>query len=65
MTMKCYDVDLLAEVRRNREEMLAECGGIEGLHKKMEEERPALIKAGWVFATPEMVASKQARVERI
>jgi hypothetical protein len=60
MTIKCCDVDIVAEVRRNREELLAEYGGIEGYHKHLEDMRPQWEAEGWVFATPEMVASKRA-----
>jgi hypothetical protein len=51
--MKYLDADIIAEVRKNREELLREYGGIEGLHKHMDEERPLLEAQGWKFETPE------------
>jgi hypothetical protein len=54
-----YD-PIVAEVRQNRAKLLEMYGGIEGLNKHLEEERPLLEKEGWHFATPdELVALKQ------
>jgi hypothetical protein len=36
-------------VRRNRAELVEKYGGIDGLHKHMDEERPRLEKEGWKF----------------
>jgi hypothetical protein len=47
-----YD-EIVAEVRRNRTKLLEMYGGIEGLHKHMEEERPRLEKEGWKFVSAE------------
>ena len=48
--MTYIDVDPVAEVRRNRELLLERYGGIDGLHKHMDEERPELEKkAGRLF----------------
>ncbi|MDR3139364.1 MAG: hypothetical protein LBT95_06780 [Treponema sp.] len=47
-----YD-PILAEVRQNREKLLEMYGGIDGLHKHMDEERPRLEKEGWRFLTEE------------
>jgi hypothetical protein len=56
-------VDPVAEVRRNREALLKEHGGIDGLHKHMDEVRPELEKQGWKFMTvEEILARKQARL---
>jgi hypothetical protein len=54
-----YD-PIVSEVRRNRAKLLEIYGGIEGLNKHLEEERPLLEKEGWHFATPEeLTALKQ------
>ncbi len=53
------DVDPVAEVRRNRELLLEMYGGIDGLHKHMDEERPLLEKQGWVFTSIEEILSKK------
>jgi len=51
--VKYYDTDLVAEVRRNREEMLEERGGYEGYTQYLAEQRPNLEAAGWYFASPD------------
>jgi hypothetical protein len=51
--------DLILEVRRNRVKLLEMYGGIEGLHKHMDEERPLLEKQGWHFETPEEGAARK------
>jgi hypothetical protein len=56
-----YEDDIVNEVRRNREELLAEYGGIEGLHKHMDEELPHLIQQGWKVISAEEVAAKHKR----
>jgi hypothetical protein len=43
------DINPLEEVRRNQERLLEMYGGLEGLHKHMDEERPKLAKQGWKF----------------
>jgi hypothetical protein len=50
--MKIWYDEIVASVRKNREELLEQFDGIEGLHKHMEEERPLLEKEGWVFIEP-------------
>ena len=57
--MKYLDNDPIAEVRRNRELLLEKYGGIEGLHKHMDEERPELEKQGWKFITAEEIRAKK------
>ena len=47
------------EVRRNRELLLEKYGGIDGLHKHMDEERPELEKQGWKFMTIDDIISKK------
>ncbi|MCL2010483.1 MAG: hypothetical protein FWG71_08055 [Synergistaceae bacterium] len=60
--MVCVDTNLVAEVRRNRELLLEKYGGIDGLHKHMDEERPKLEKQGWTFVSvEEVLAKKRAR----
>ncbi len=59
------DTDPVAEVRRNRELLLEKYGGIDGLHKHMDEERPVLEKQGWKFITAEeLLAKKQTRLSK-
>ena len=53
-----YYPPIIAEVRRNRAKLLEMYGGIEGLNKHMEDERPQLIKEGWKFETPEEFAAR-------
>ena len=53
--MMYIDDDPVAEVRRNRELLLERHGGIEGLHKYMDEERPELEKRGWKFMSIEEI----------
>ena len=56
------DIDPVAEVRKNRELLLEKYGGIDGLHKHMEEERPKLEKQGWKFiSVEEILARKQIK----
>jgi hypothetical protein len=55
--MKGFYDNILAEVRKNKEEVLKKYGGIDGLHKHMDEDRPRLEKEGWHFATDEELAS--------
>jgi len=57
--MTYIDVDPVAEVRRNRELLLERYGGIDGLHKHMEEERLELEKKGWTFISIEEVLMKK------
>ena len=52
----------VAEVRRNRELLLEKHGGIAGLHKHMDAEKPMLEKSGWKFVSArEVRAKKQAK----
>ena len=57
--MNYIDVDPVAEVRRNRELLLEKYGGIEGLHKHMDEERPKLEQQGWKFVSVEDIIAKK------
>ena len=59
--MTYLDNDPVAEVRRNRELLLEEHGGIEGLIRHMEEERPKLEQQGWKFTTFEELAAKKCK----
>jgi hypothetical protein len=59
--MKGFYDPIIAEVRRNREKLLEIYGGIEGLHKHMDDERPQLEKEGWHFASAEEIAALQNR----
>ena len=57
--MNYIDVDPVTEVRRNRELLLERYGGIDGLHKHMDEVRPELEKQGWKFITVDEVLAKK------
>ena len=57
--MKYLDKDLVAEVRRNREDMLEEHGGFEKYTEYLSEQRPKLEAEGWRFATPDEIAHGQ------
>ena len=62
--MKYMDIDPVAEVRKNRELLLKRYGGIDGLHKQMDEERPKLEKQGWKFiSVEEILIKKHSRVK--
>ena len=52
----------IAEVRRNRELLLAKHGGITGLHKHMDAEKPKLEKQGWCFVSIREILAKKGRV---
>ena len=58
-----YYTPIIAEVRRNRAKLLEMYGGIEGLNKHMEDERPQLIKEGWKFETPEEFAARTKKTQ--
>jgi len=57
--MAYIDDDPVTEVRRNRELLLEKYGGIDGLHKHMDEERPELEKRGWTFVSVEEILAKK------
>ena len=52
-------IDPISEVRHNRELLLEKHGGIKGLHKHMDKERPRLEKQGWKFVSVEEVKAKK------
>ena len=56
-----YRDEILAEVRENRAKLLELYGGIEGLHKHMDEERPVLEKEGWKFVDIAQVREQNRR----
>jgi hypothetical protein len=56
------DTDPVAEVRHNRELLLEMYGGIDGLLKHMDEERPVLEAQGWVFTSMEEILSNKSSV---
>ena len=59
MNEKCYD-PIVAEVRKNREDMLAEFGGdTKKLIAYLEDKRPEMEAAGFHFVTAE---ERQARI---
>lgn len=57
--MKGYYDPIIAEVRKNRAELLEMYGGFEGLRKHQEEDRPRLEKEGWKFVSVEEVAKRR------
>ena len=59
MIMNYINIDPVAEVRRNRELLLEKYGGMDGLLKHMDEERPKLEAQGWRFVTPEEIRAKK------
>ena len=64
--MTYIDNDPVAEVRRNREALLEKYGGIDGLHRHMDEQRPELEKQGWEFVSvEEILERKQAQVPAV
>jgi hypothetical protein len=56
--MKGYHDEIVEEVRQNRAKLLEQYGGIEGLHKYMDEERPRLEKEGWKFISAEKFGNR-------
>jgi hypothetical protein len=64
--MTYLDRDLVEEVRQNRELLLTKYGGIEGLHKHMDEERAELEMQGWKFMSLEdILLRKHGAANRI
>jgi hypothetical protein len=59
--MKGFRDPIIAEVRRNRAKLFEMYGGVEGLHKHQNEERPQLEKEGWRFASDDEIATLQRR----
>ena len=57
--MTYVEIDPITEVRRSRELLLEKYGGIDGLHKHMDDERPKLEKQGWKFVSVEEVLAKK------
>jgi hypothetical protein len=57
--MKYIDTNIVAEVRKNREELLADYGGIEGYLKHLDEDRPRLEREGWKFVDMEELLRKK------
>jgi hypothetical protein len=45
--------NFILEVRQNKAQLLEQYGGVLGLQKHQEEERPKLEQAGWKFITSE------------
>jgi hypothetical protein len=58
MTKYPWDDEIMVEVRERKARVLKKYGGLDGLRKHMEEERPRLIKEGWVFADSDEVREK-------
>jgi hypothetical protein len=53
--MTIYQDDILAEVRMNKAKVMTMYGGLDGLLKHMDEERPQLEAQGWKFTDIEEV----------
>jgi hypothetical protein len=59
--MNKFEDEIVAEVRKHRAELLEDYGGIEGLRKHFEEERPRLEREGWQFVDiDEMLRKKHS-----
>jgi hypothetical protein len=58
-----YEDDIVAEVRRNREELLEDHGGIEGYLKYLKEQRPKLEMQGWKIKTPKKTLAGEKHTE--
>jgi hypothetical protein len=57
--MSDYEEDIVAEVRRHREELLKEHGGIEGYLQYLKERRPYWESQGFKLTMPEEVHSER------
>ena len=55
------ETTILMEVRENKAKLLEKYGGIDGLLKHLEAERPRLEKEGWQFADIEKVRQSNYR----
>ena len=53
----------IQEVRRNRELLLENHGGIDGLHRYMENERSKLEQQGWKFTPLEEILAKKQQIK--
>ncbi|MDR1395755.1 MAG: hypothetical protein LBK52_06270 [Deltaproteobacteria bacterium] len=53
--MEYDDLDPMEEIRRTREQLLEMYGGMEGLRKHMDEQRPIWEKQGLRFLTQEEI----------
>ena len=59
--MNTFEDETVAEVRKHREELLEEYGGMEGYLKHIEEDRPRWERSGWKFVEiDEMLKKKHA-----
>jgi hypothetical protein len=63
--MKYVDTDIVAEVRKNREELLADYGGIKGYLKHLDEDRHRLEREGWKFVDLEEMLRKKHAEETV
>ena len=59
----CFD-NIIAEVKRNQKLLLEMYGGVEGLHKHMDEVRPELEKQGFKFLTEEEMEALRNRTRK-
>jgi hypothetical protein len=60
-----WDDEVMAEVRERKAQLLEMYGGIEGLHRHMDEERPLLEKEGWKFLDPTEFREKNLRRQMV
>jgi len=63
--MKEYLDEIVAEVRKNREELLAEHGGIEAYLKYLDEQRPKMEAMGFKYATKEELEALKSKKEPV
>jgi hypothetical protein len=59
--MITYHDEIMEDVRQRKAQLLKMYGGIEGLHKHQDEERPLLEKEGWKFLDPNEVRERNFR----
>jgi hypothetical protein len=56
-----WDDEIMADCRRRKAQLIEMYGGIEGLHKHMDEERPRLEKDGWNFVDADEFRERNRR----
>lgn len=57
-----WDDEIMAEVRQNKANLLARYGGIDGLLRHLDDERPNLELEGWKFVDTTEISKKPAAV---
>jgi hypothetical protein len=65
MKMKRYKDDIVAEVRRHREELLEEHGGIEGYLKYLKTQHSRWEAEGFKSVTPEEIRTHSDKIVKV